>query len=353
MRSSTNPAPRAAAGIGVVDGQVYLTGGCTDSSCGRSNSVVRYNPATDVFTTMAAYPTAAAYIGCGAVDDKVYCAGGFAASAPVKTGFVYSPAANAWSGIADLPVDLWASGAAAANGMLLLSGGVINNSTAVTNQGWAYDPAANSWSTLPNSNYARYRGGAACGFAKIGGSSGGFNPTTDGERLPGFDQCSTVTDVPWLSASSTSATLQPGQSVTVTVTMDATTAVGVLQPGVYSAQFGVKSDTPYTVAPIDVKMTAQPPKDWGKLTGVVTGVDCRGQVNPVAGAIVQVNSKKGWTVTLKAGTDGRYAVWAPKDNPVEVIAARDGWIPQTRTVNLKAGETTTVDFALSPPGGTC
>ncbi|WP_248962198.1 Kelch repeat-containing protein [Sphaerisporangium perillae] len=86
----------------------------------------------------------------------------------------------------------------------------------MTNQGWAYDPAANTWSALPNANFARYRAAAACGF---------------------------------------------------------TTAAGVAQPGTYTAQLGIRSSTPYAVTPIGVTMTVRPPGDWGKLTGIVTGVD--------------------------------------------------------------------------------
>ena len=32
-----------------------------------------------------------------------------------------------------------------------------------------------------------FRGGGACGFYKIGGSPGGFNPVTKSEVLPGFE----------------------------------------------------------------------------------------------------------------------------------------------------------------------
>ncbi|MFJ2030694.1 carboxypeptidase regulatory-like domain-containing protein [Streptosporangium sp. NPDC087985] len=347
-RAAVNPAPRAAPGVAVADGQIYLVGGCTDGNCAKSNVVVRYNPGSDTFTTVAPYPVAVAWQGCGGINGTVYCAGGNGPTT-LKSTYAYSPGSNSWTQMADLPVDFWGAGADTANGLLLLSTGVINNSTTVTNQGWAYDPAANSWSALPNANHARYRAGAACGFVKVGGSTGGFAPTTESELLPGFDQCATVTDVPWLSASPTTATLQPGQSVTVTVKLDATSAVGVSQPGAYTAQLGVKSNTPYPVAPIDVTMTVQAPSNWGKLAGVVTGVDCQGHSAALRGATVQVNGKKDWTVTLKTDPSGRYAIWAPQGaNPLQVIAAREGWIPQTQKATLTGGKTVTADFALRP-----
>jgi hypothetical protein len=98
-----------------------------------------------------------------------------------------------------------------------------------------------------------------------------------------------------------------------------------------------------------VTMTVQPPSDWGKLTGVVTGVDCQSKITALRGATVQVNGKKGWTFTLKADQNGRYAIWAPAGaNPLQVIVARDGWIPQTQQLSLTGGKTVTADFALRP-----
>ncbi|WP_157744418.1 carboxypeptidase regulatory-like domain-containing protein [Micromonospora viridifaciens] len=347
-RASTNPAPRAAAGIAVADGQIYLVGGCTDGNCAKSNAVVRYNPGADTFTTVAPYPVAVAWQGCGGINGTVYCAGGNGPTT-LKSTYGYNPGTNTWTQLADLPVDFWGVATDTANGMLLLSTGVINNSTIVTNQGWAYDPAANAWSPLPNANFARYRAGAACGFVKVGGSTGGFTPTPESEMLPGFDQCAAVTDVPWLSASPTTATLQPGQSVKVTVTLDATSAADVSQPGTYTAQLGVKSNTPYAVDPIDVTMVVQPPTDWGKLAGTVTGIDCQGNKAPLRGATVQINGKNNWTFTLQADANGNYAIWAPAGaNPTQVIVARDGWTPQTQKVNIKGGKTVTTDFALRP-----
>ncbi|MCW3817747.1 carboxypeptidase regulatory-like domain-containing protein [Micromonospora sp. DR5-3] len=347
-RASTNPAPTAAAGIGVVDGQIYLVGGCANGPCDLAHgAVVRYNPGADTFTTVAAYPEAVVWQSCGGIDDTLYCAGGSVGQTDLKSTYAYDPGSNTWTRKADLPVDLWGAASDTANGLLLLSTGVINGSTTVTNQGWAYDPAADSWSALPNANHARYRAGGACGFVKVGGTTGGFTPTVDSEQLPGFDQCDTVADVPWLSASPASATLQPEQSITVNVTLDATSA-DVQQPGDYTAQLAIKADTPYAVAPINVTMTVQPPKDWGKATGVVTGVDCKGNSTALRGATVRINGKKGWTYTLKTDADGRYAIWAPKDNPVTINAVRDGWEPQFRLVNLKAGETIATDFALRP-----
>jgi N-acetylneuraminic acid mutarotase len=344
-----NPAPRAAPGTAVVDDKLYLVGGCADGACTPSNSVVAYDPAANAWETLAPYPHTTSWESCAGIDGKVYCAGGFAGGTAHTDGFVYDPAGNSWSPIAAMPFNLWGSAYAGANGMLLISSGLTGPST-LTNQGLAYDPSTDSWSALPNAQLPRFRGGGACGFYKLGGSSvAGFSPTPDSEHLSEFDQCG-VTDVPWLAENPTTGTLQPGQSVTVTVTFSATTAAEVTQPGTYTAQIVVGSNTPVKVDPINVTMNVTPPRGWGKLAGVVTGVDCEGNSAPLQGVQVQANGKN-YTFSLKTGADGTYALWAPSaSNPFTIIASKDGWIAQTKTANIRANKTTTVNFALQKAG---
>ena len=160
-----------------------------------------------------------------------------------------------------------------------------------------------------------------------------------------------MTDVLWLAESLTTATLQPGQSVVVTLTLSATTAAQVTQPGTYTAQLGVTANTPYTVNPINITMTVTPPKGWGKLAGTVTGTACNGNAAPLGGAQVQANGK-GYSFSLKTDANGVYAFWAPaKSSPYTVIASKDGWIAQVITkVKIQSGQTTTVNFNLRKLG---
>ena len=264
-----------------------------------------------------------------------------------KHGYSYDPSSDTWSPVADLPIDLWGMGYSTANGQLLVSGGVTNQSSTLTNQGFAYQPDSNSWTALPNSNNAVYRGAAACGFYKVGGSTNGSSPSKNTELLPGFDQCSEASDVPWLSEDTTEVTIQPGHSASVTVRINANVDT-ITQPGTITGQLTIGAKTPYGVSPVPVTLTVKPPKTWGKITGTVTGAGCIATPAPLAGATVQIDS---WSAsyTLKTDQKGQYVLWLDvRNNPLTLIAAKDGWAPQIKTAKIMKGMTTTADFALKP-----
>jgi N-acetylneuraminic acid mutarotase len=344
-----NPSPTAGGGVAVANGQMFIVDGCSDGNCDAATTSVSYDPGSNSWSTIAAYPNPDSWESCGGIAGKVYCAGGIDSNtgATYKTAFVFDPSSGAWSPIASLPIDLWGSYSAAANGLLLTSAGVTDSSSTITNQGFSYDPSSDSWTALPNAQYPLYRGGGACGFYKVGGSPGLGGLAADSETLSGFTECG-VTDVPWLDESATTATLQPGQSVTIAVTTSATTADSVTQPGTYTAQLGVEQNTPYPVAPVNITMTVTPPSGWGKIAGTVTGTTCKGVANPILGAQVQADSKT-WTFSLKTDKNGNYAFWAPAaSNPFQIIASQNTWIAQTTKINIKSQKTTTINFNLSP-----
>jgi hypothetical protein len=229
--------------------------------------------------------------------------------------------------------------------MFVVSSGVTNGFSTITNQGYAYDPASDSWAAIPNAEFPRYRAAGGCGFYKIGGSSGGFSPTPQSEKLSELDQCG-VTDVPWLSENPTEFDVPVGATVNVTVKLKATTNAKVTQPGTYTAQIAVSANTPQAINPLGVTMNVAPPKDWGKIAGTVTGKDCKGNMAPLGGVQVQANGT-GYSFSLKTGPSGTYAFWAPaKSSPFTVIASKDGWIAQTKKVKIKKGTTTTANFTL-------
>ncbi|MFV5997669.1 carboxypeptidase regulatory-like domain-containing protein [Streptomyces sp. NPDC056231] len=340
-----NPKPYAGAAVTVLGGKIYIVGGCA-STCGTTD-VQMYDPASNSWSSSKAYPESTAWLGCGAIANKLYCAGGLSGSTSTKHAYSYDPASATWTPIADLPADLWGMGYSAANGKLLASGGVTYGSTTLTNRGFTYDPGSDAWTALPNSNRTLYRGGSACGFYKIGGTTGNFVAFTTSELLPGFDQCADTTDVPWLSEDKTDVTLQPGESIDVSVSFNANIAE-ITQPGTFTAQLMISAKTPYEIAPAPVTFTVNPPTTWGKITGTVTGADCTGTPKPLAGATVKITSKKA-SYTLTTDRNGKYVLWLDvRNNPLKVTASAEGWDPQTQSATVVPSKTTTVDLALKP-----
>jgi hypothetical protein len=141
----------------------------------------------------------------------------------------------------------------------------------------------------------------------------------------------------------------PGKTVKVRVTTDSS---AVSQPGVYAGLVTVNTDTPYpTAAPVSVSMTAKPPASWGKIEGIVSSAG-----KPLSGATVAVctmySTRTGvcgpTTFTLKTDATGHYQLWLDKGyNPLEVIAAKDGYTPFLKIVKVQKGETVTTDFTLA------
>ncbi|CAG6390623.1 carboxypeptidase regulatory-like domain-containing protein [Streptomyces cocklensis] len=338
------PHPLAGAASAVLDGKLYVVGGCGESACG-SGQVSVYDPATNTWSSAPDYPEAAAWGSCGAVNGILYCAGGNQANGTADA-FSFDPAQHAWAKMPSLPIDLWGSAYASANGKLLVSGGITGHSTERTNAGYAYDPVAGSWSALPNAMNAVYRGGSALGVYQVGGGLGGLNPpVTWAAVLPGYDQAE-ATGVSWLSESASKISLAPGETGTVTVTLDAAT---ITQPGTYTASLALVSDTPYGQAPVPVTLTVAAPSSWGKLTGTV--YSWNGSVAaPLAGATIQVNGAlDSWT--LRTDSNGHYSQWLDQGNKtLQIVVARDGYQPLVLSSSVTAGKTTTLNATLVAVG---
>lgn len=343
------PTPYAGSGHASLGGKLYVVGGCTASACGTQDVQV-YDTAANSWAKLANYPEKTSWISCGGISGVLYCAGGNTGAATSKKAYAYTPSTDSWAPIADIPNDFWGAGYAAANGKLVVSGGVVSASSAVTNTGYAYDPAANTWSALPNSNTSLYRTGSALGFYKIGGNPGGqfVPPVNTAEVLPGYDQGGDSSDVTWLSESATTGTLAPGKSATVTVTLDASVPE-ITQPGTLTAGLTISGNTPYGSTAVPVSFTVKPPTTWGKITGKVTVKDASGNLVPLAGATVEIDS---WTAayTLKTDAQGNYSLWLDyRNNPLTLIVAKDGYRPQTTTASIKQGQVTTKNFTLVKP----
>ncbi|MFC5828288.1 hypothetical protein [Nonomuraea insulae] len=251
-----NPTPYGSSGSAVLDGKLYVVGGCYmgpqgGDTCANSTVMV-YDPAADKWSKTTSYPLGISHLACGGVAGKVYCAGGGSRGGATSDGFAYDPETAAWTAIADMPVDLMASAYTSANGKLLVSTGYSTGLGAITNEGYAYDPAAGTWSPLPNANVATTFAAGAPGFYVVGGDSPETGaPLTQLEQLPGYDQ--PHGQVAWMSVKARATTLRAGQSVKVTLKLAADRrATSVLTA--YTATVVLDTDTPYRATTVPVTM---------------------------------------------------------------------------------------------------
>ena len=240
------PAPVVAAAAASVDGQLYVVSGCASAECvPASAATFRYDPQGVLF------------LACAPASHGVVCAGGLTplATYPYEqvtaATYQYVAGTNAWTRVADMPYADWGMAYAGSGGKLQVVGGIVNDS--VTNQASEFDPATGAWSALPNAANTLYRGGAACGLYRVGGSlpSIGLEPAPYAEQLPGSDDCISGSDVAWLSTSRSGLTVAPGQTVTVTVSLDASATPSL---GEYDARLAIDTDTPYAVSPVPVAL---------------------------------------------------------------------------------------------------
>ncbi len=95
---STVSPMRTRHGACVLGGMIYVAGG-RDSADVKLSSVLRYDPSSDTWSTVAAMTQVHEYPAVFALDGCVYAAGGRGASGPVSTVEKYEPAFDRWSAV--------------------------------------------------------------------------------------------------------------------------------------------------------------------------------------------------------------------------------------------------------------
>ena len=99
------PTARNSLSTSVVGDRIYAIGG---SQAGKGISTVEvYDPATDTWTQRADMPTAREAVSTGAMNGKIYAIGGReysgAPSGPLSIVEAYDPATDIWTTMADMP----------------------------------------------------------------------------------------------------------------------------------------------------------------------------------------------------------------------------------------------------------
>ena len=124
------PHPVSEAGAATLGGKLYIIGGCTNEnsylSCTSSNSVYRYDPATNRWASVANYPSRVLGESCGGVNGVIVCASGVTSyTAPgMASTYIYHPGTNTWTKGANMPYKGYGMAASAANNKLIVAGGI-------------------------------------------------------------------------------------------------------------------------------------------------------------------------------------------------------------------------------------
>jgi len=130
----------------VINGQLYVLGGCVNSDCGvgETNQMNIYNPTNNSWTPGPVMPVAVASAASAVVNGLLYVAGGQTYGyRSVATLQVFDPVANSWSTMAPTPMPVNGGGGAAINGNFYIFGGYEGSSPLT--QALIYNPSDNTW----------------------------------------------------------------------------------------------------------------------------------------------------------------------------------------------------------------
>jgi len=134
-----------------IDGKLYVLTQCGSEWCESivRRTLYRYDPATDQWTTLGQAPNSHAGGMAGVINGRLYVVGGCCGSGPGLLD-VYDPATNAWSSKASMNSKRYQGASAVVGGKLYVIGGttfdgVSNVHVRTTSRN---NPVNNTWTTL-------------------------------------------------------------------------------------------------------------------------------------------------------------------------------------------------------------
>ena len=212
-----NDLPRGVAGhaTGVVNGEIYITGGVSGFAA-VSSIVYAYDPVTNTVTPKASMQSARAAHVSSTVNGKMYIIGGVTFPGgqvrEVATVEMYDPTVNTWEIVSEIPTSRGLPTSCSVNGKIYVIGGFDLPNGVVPHQNGhlfealgtveVYDPIANQWQQKTDMPTARF--GHSCAVVEgriyvIGGSAQGLVPVAAVEMYdPVADRWEQVTELPTL-----------------------------------------------------------------------------------------------------------------------------------------------------------
>lgn len=177
------PTARHGGASAVINGKLYVAGGCLQAGSQFTNALEVYDPATNTWTTKAPMPTARCVAEAAAIDGKLYVVGGAIIAnntfPRINVLEVYDPANDTWTTKAPMPTSRAFIAAEGISGRLYVVGGALNGDV-ITAALEVYDPATNSWSTkvpMPTPRYGLTSGFIGGRLYAVGGVPGNTGPS--------------------------------------------------------------------------------------------------------------------------------------------------------------------------------
>jgi N-acetylneuraminic acid mutarotase len=138
-----------------VDGRIYAAGGMVGESGRRLQLLQRYDPAADAWTGLANLPVPTRAAAAAAVGRSIYLIGGDAADGNGRQVWRYDVDRDRWTRRAPLPRPRFNHAAVALDGRIYVLGGYQDGRE--LDEMFVYDPQADRWTSgvdLPLANHA-------------------------------------------------------------------------------------------------------------------------------------------------------------------------------------------------------
>ncbi len=160
------PTPRWHISAVVVNGRIYVIGGCDAKH--DFSTVEEYDPAEDMWVAKSDMPTARLLLNSASVvDGKIYAIGG-ANDKVLSTVEEYDPTTDTWTKKADMPTARYYLSTCAVNGKIYAIGGISGNNDDIFHSTTEeYDPETDTWTTKADMPTARAGLGTAVVNGKI------------------------------------------------------------------------------------------------------------------------------------------------------------------------------------------
>ncbi|XP_006109267.3 kelch-like protein 3, partial [Myotis lucifugus] len=127
--------------------KLYAVGGYDGASRQCLSTVEQYNPATNEWTYVADMSTRRSGAGVGVLSGQLYATGGHDGPLVRKSVEVYDPGTNTWKQVADMNMCRRNAGVCAVNGLLYVVGGDDGSCNLASVE--YYNPATDKWTLLP------------------------------------------------------------------------------------------------------------------------------------------------------------------------------------------------------------